>query len=113
MTLDELVELTEAIIGDLTIQDIRGVCNFTDPGALEAPQWALLVRFLGGERPAGKQQFIVDHQERMPVPDGFVWPADNPALLTPPPPPPERRPQRGRDVKQLELGGDFDGIVLP
>lgn len=50
MTVDELVALVDALIGDTTVSDIRhGDTSLTD--TLDDVQFILLMRFMAGERP--------------------------------------------------------------
>lgn len=133
MTVDELIQLAEAFVGDTTIADLRRssspiidvIAGFSDE------QYALLVRFMGGERPTAPQPTVGGP---------FVNPWDLELLEGPPDLEPlpktveengktrrmtanERwaaatnpnglRPEREDPDKPLTLKGEFDGVSLP
>jgi hypothetical protein len=115
MTVDELVKLTEALVGETSVREA-----FIDWDSLAEDDLVLLVRFIGGERPeAGptlREAFEGareaarnvtaprrEYRDPGPMPDDFE--TDDEEFVRP--------PQRQDPDKPLVLKGSFDGVELP
>lgn len=118
MTVDELITLTEAILRHVTVRDIRTGLSEVSLDGLEDSDWAVLMRFVAGERPMYDRPYepvgrtaLREARRHLPKdritldPDGY--PTEDDDDIEP------VRPQERTSSKPLELSGDFDGVVLP
>ena len=127
MTVEELVKLTEAVLRNVTVRDIRNGLSEVSLDGLEDTDWSVLMRFVAGERVDPRPVRVTDY-------------AGNVLIDGDPPPPmldplPNRtaegkrmtsaerweRAERTEDQKELVLGVqrgeeaevDLTGVTLP
>jgi len=111
MTVDELIKLTEALVGNIKLSDLQfhGPTQPRSIAELDPDDWMLLVRFVGGERPPVPQPTVtVPFGEiRKLLPDtelraaGLIDDDDDDDV--------DLRNAEGR----IELGGDGGTVLLP
>lgn len=113
MQVDELVKLTEGIVGDLTVTAVREGWSLRRIDELDEATWTLLVRFVAGERPTETTHDLdsaiqtADRSTVIPVdPERATLIKDNPVPL-------RNVAERVDDGGHLILGGDFSGVELP
>lgn len=114
MTVDDLIDLLEGLVGHLTVRDVMSGAE-PDVSGLSDHQLASLFSFIAGERPSA--------DERRPVP-----PAGRRVVGQAPPPMPEDYDDdelvqpliKGHEdnlqpvrTDPLALRGEFDGVMLP
>ena len=100
MTSDELVSVLEDLLEDMAVSDLRQGIDYKPAQDLSDRSWAILVRFIGGERPTWE----------MKIPDGSQVLTRE--MIQPPAPPRQLDPVRDPD-EPLKLGGEFSGVSLP
>ena len=115
MTVDELVQLLEEVVSDVTLGDMRQ--GLGPHGNLSDEGYVLLIRFLAGERP--------EQPARTPFPNNGTFYPKSGRHDDPTPADEDEQERMDRLVAELEaserqnpeeplvLGGEFTGIQLP